>query len=108
MRRNNHQYKIGDKILVKGKKNPKHELEFMGTFHVTQINDNGTVRFQTGIINDATNIRRIKPFFDIKKRFFTTKLFLFKTHDNGTVLFQKGIFNDNTDYTSMIISTSHI
>ena len=26
MRRNNHQYKVGDKILVKRKKNYKHEL----------------------------------------------------------------------------------
>ena len=64
MHRNNHQYKVGDKILVKRKKNSKHELEFMGPFPITQINDNGTVRFQKGIINDATNIRRIKPFFD--------------------------------------------
>ena len=64
MRRNNHQYKVGDKILVKRKKNSKHELEFMGSFSTTQINDNGTVRFQKGIINDATNILRIKPFFD--------------------------------------------
>ena len=64
MRRNNHQYKVGDKILVKRKKNFKHELEFMGPFPITQINDNGTVCFQKGIINDATNIRRIKPFFD--------------------------------------------
>ena len=40
MRRNNHQYKIGDKILVKRKKNSKHELEFMGPFPITQINDN--------------------------------------------------------------------
>ena len=64
MRRNNHQYKVGDKILVKRKKNSKHELEFMGPFPITQINDNGTVRFQNGIINDATNIHRIKPFFD--------------------------------------------
>ena len=30
MRRNNHQYKVGDKIVVKRKKNSKHELEFMG------------------------------------------------------------------------------
>ena len=36
----------------------------MGPFPIIQINDNGTVRFQKGIINDATNIRRIKPFFD--------------------------------------------
>ena len=64
MHRNNHQYKVGDKILVKRKKNSKHELEFMGPFPITQINDNGTVCFQKAIINDATNIRRIKPFFD--------------------------------------------
>ena len=64
MRQNNHQYKVGDKILVKRKKNSKHELEFMGPFPVTQINYNGTVRIQNGIINNATNICRIKPFFD--------------------------------------------
>ena len=52
------------KILVKRKKNSKHELELMGPFPITQINYNGTVFFQKGIINDATNIRRIKPFFD--------------------------------------------
>ena len=64
MRCNNHQYKVGDKILVKCNKNSKHELEFMGPFFITQINDNGTVRFQKGIINDNTNICRIKSFFD--------------------------------------------
>ena len=64
MRRNNHQYNIGDKIQVKRKKNSKHELEFVGPFPITKINDNGTVRFQKGIINDAVNIHRIKPFFD--------------------------------------------
>ena len=56
MRRNNHQYKVGDKILVKRKKNFKHELEFTGPFPITEINENGTVRFQKGIINDAVNI----------------------------------------------------
>ena len=64
MRRNNHQYKVCDKILVNCKKNSKHELEFMGPLPITQINDNGTVCFQKGIINDATNIRRMKPLFD--------------------------------------------
>ena len=64
MRRNNHQYKVGDKILVKRRKKSKHELEFMDPLPITQINDNGTVLFQKGIINDATNICRIKPFFD--------------------------------------------
>ena len=64
MRRNNHQYKVGDKILFKRKKNSKHELEFMGPFPITQINDHGKALFQKVIINDATNIRRIKPSFD--------------------------------------------
>ena len=64
MCRNNHQYKVGEKNLFKRRKNSKHKLEFMGPFLVTQIDDNGTVRFQKGIINDATNIRRMKPFFD--------------------------------------------
>ena len=72
MRQNNHQYKVGDKILVKSKKNSKHELEFMGPFPITQINDNDMVCFQKGIINDATNIHIIKPFFELKKRVFTT------------------------------------
>ena len=64
MHRNNHQYKVGDKILVKRMKNSKHELELMGPFPITQINDNGKVCLQKLIINDATNILRIKTFFD--------------------------------------------
>ena len=64
MRRNNHQYKVGDKILVKHRKIFKHELELIGPFPITQINDNGTVCFQKGIINDDTSICRIKEFFD--------------------------------------------
>ena len=46
MLRNNHQYKIGDKILVKRKKNSKHELKIMGPFPIKQINNNVTVCFQ--------------------------------------------------------------
>ena len=63
IRRNNHQYKVGEKILVKRKKNSQQGLYCMGPFHITQMNGNGTVRFQKVIINDATNIRIIKPFF---------------------------------------------
>ena len=36
----------------------------MGPLTITQINDNDTVRLKKGMINDSTNIRRIKPFFD--------------------------------------------
>ena len=65
MRHNNHQYKVGDKILVKSKRNSKHKLEFMGPLLITQINDYVKVRFQKGVINDATNICRIKSFFNV-------------------------------------------
>ena len=46
--RNNHEYKVGDKNLVKCKKNSKHELESMGPLPITQINGNGTVFFRNG------------------------------------------------------------
>ncbi len=59
-----HNYSIGDKILVKARKNSKHELEYSGPHEITQVNDNGTVRFQKGIVNDVVNIRRIKPFHE--------------------------------------------
>ena len=52
------------KNLVKRKKNSRHNLEFMEMFPILQMNDNGMVRIQKGIINDATNMRRIKPLFD--------------------------------------------
>ena len=75
----------------------------MGSFPITQINDNGTVLFQKGIINDTTNIRRINhSSTKQQKRFYNNSCFSFKKNDNGTVHFQQGIFNDNTDHTSMI------
>ena len=63
MRRNNHKYRVGDKVLRKRKKNSKNELEFLGPFLITQLNDNGTVCFQKGNINDATNILVIISLF---------------------------------------------
>jgi transposase InsO family protein len=59
-----HQYRISDKILLKARKHSKHELEYEGPYEITKINDNGTVRFQKGIVNDVVNIRRIKPFYE--------------------------------------------
>ena len=104
MWQNDHQYKVGNKILVKRKKNSKHELESMVPFPITQINDNGTVRFQKGIINDATNICRINHSLTKQQKSFYNTLVSLYQNDNGTVRFQQGIFNDATDY----ISTSHI
>ena len=62
--RRTHQYSIGDKILIKARKHSKHELEYDGPYEITQVNDNGTIRFQKGIVNDVVNIRRIKPFHE--------------------------------------------
>ena len=50
----------------------------MGPFLFMQKNDNGTGRFQKGIINDATNIRRVKHSLTKQKTdFLQHKLFLF-------------------------------
>ena len=62
MRRNNHQYKVGDKVIVKRKKKSNQEFKSMCLLPITQIIDNGTVRFQKRTINDNTNVSRIKPF----------------------------------------------
>ena len=63
--RRDHQYKINDRILLlKARKHTKHELEYEGPYTLTKINDNGTVRFQKGIVNDVVNIRCIKPFYE--------------------------------------------
>ena len=50
MHRNNQQYKVGDKILVKREKKFNPELEFMGPFPITQINKDLTVCSQKWII----------------------------------------------------------
>jgi hypothetical protein len=61
-----HACSLGDKILVKARKNSKHELEHDAPYEITQVNDDGTVRFQKGFqkgtVNNAMNIRGIKPF----------------------------------------------
>jgi hypothetical protein len=62
--RREHQYALGDKVLLKARKKSKHNLEWEGPYEVTQVNDNGTVRFQKGIVNDVVNIRCVKPFYE--------------------------------------------
>ena len=59
----NHQYKVGDQVLIKARKNTKHDQEYKGPYPLTKVNRNGTVKFQKGIINDVVNICRIKPYF---------------------------------------------
>ena len=70
MRQNNHQYKVGEKIRVNRKKHSKHELEFMGPFPITQINDNGTVHFQKGNHQRCRQYSQNKTILRLNKKSF--------------------------------------
>jgi hypothetical protein len=61
-----HDYKVGDKILLKkpGKYLRKLEAPRTGPHTVTAIYTNGTVRIQKGRVNERLNIRRLSPYFE--------------------------------------------
>ena len=70
MQRNNHQYKFGDKILVKRRKNSKHELERMGQFPITLIKKESDI-FEFLFPGDGATISRV-PLLNI---LFSGKIF---------------------------------
>jgi hypothetical protein len=56
-------YKIGDKVIVKGERSAKYaNAAYKGPYTVTAVNNNGTVRIDMGIINDVINIRNVHPY----------------------------------------------
>jgi hypothetical protein len=61
-----HDYKVGDKLLLK--KPDKHlrklEASRTGPHTVTAIYTNGTLRIQKGTVNERVNIRRLFPYFE--------------------------------------------
>jgi hypothetical protein len=61
-----HDYKVGDKILLKkpGKHLRKLEAPRTGPHTVTAIYTNGTVCIQKGKVNERVNIRRLFPYFE--------------------------------------------
>jgi hypothetical protein len=61
-----HDYKVGDKILLKkpGKHLRTLEAPRIGPHTVTAIYTNGTVRIQKGKINERVNIRILFPYFE--------------------------------------------
>jgi hypothetical protein len=61
-----HDYKIGDKVLLKkpGKHLRKLEAPRTGPHTVTAIYTNGTLRIQKGKVNERVNIRRLFPYFE--------------------------------------------
>jgi hypothetical protein len=60
-----HDYKVGDKVLLKkpGKHLRKLEAPRTGTHAVTAIYTNGTLHIQKGRVNERVNIRRLFPYF---------------------------------------------
>jgi hypothetical protein len=60
-----HDYKVGDKVLLKkpGKHLQKLEAPRTGPHTVTAIYTNGTLRIQKGNVNERVNIRRLFPYF---------------------------------------------
>ena len=64
MRRNNHQYKVGEKTLVKRKKTLSTNQNSWVCSPLQKWITMPWFSSKRGIINDATNIRRIKPFID--------------------------------------------
>jgi hypothetical protein len=61
-----HEYKVGDKILLKrpGKHQRKLEAPRTRPHTVTAINTNGTVHIQKNKANERVNIRRLFPYFE--------------------------------------------
>jgi hypothetical protein len=61
-----HDYKVGDKVLLKkpGKHLIKLEAPRTGPHTVTAIYTNGTLHIQKGNVNERVNIRRLFPYFE--------------------------------------------
>jgi hypothetical protein len=61
-----HDYKVGDKVLLKkpGKHLRKLEAPRTGPHTVTAIHTNGTLCIQKGKVNERVNIRRLFPYFE--------------------------------------------
>jgi hypothetical protein len=61
-----HDYKVGDKVLLKkpGKHLIKLEAPRTGPHTVTAIYTNGKLPIQKGNINERVNIRRLFPYFE--------------------------------------------
>jgi hypothetical protein len=62
-----HDYKVGDKILLKkpGKHLRKLEALRTGPHTVTAIYTNGTVCIQKGNVHERVNIRRLFPYLEV-------------------------------------------
>jgi hypothetical protein len=61
-----HDYKVGDKVILKnpGKNLREIEVPMTGPHTVAAIYTNGTLRIQKGNVNERVNIRKLFPYFE--------------------------------------------
>ena len=66
IRKNNktfdHDYKVGDKVMLANNAAYKYETPYKWTFVITQCWTNSTVKIQCGLIQISNNILRIGPY----------------------------------------------
>jgi len=59
----NHEYKVGDEILLKNAWKTKFNQDaYLGPYTITAVRNNGTVRARKGKVTDTYNLRNIKPY----------------------------------------------
>ena len=65
-RRIEHDYKIGDKVLLCKPKKVRRKLEQPreGPYEIIAVYTNGTIHVQRGNISERVNIRRVTPYFE--------------------------------------------
>ena len=62
-KRRPHEYKVGDKVLIKNDPSRKYGTDaYSGPVVILQVNDNGTIRYRKRRIIDVINIRNITPY----------------------------------------------
>ena len=62
-KRMEYKYKINDEILIKQDWNAKYSTNpYKGPFKITEVFNNGTIRYQKGATTDIINIRNIQPY----------------------------------------------
>ena len=63
-RRADHDYAVGDQVLVRkdGIFEKKAESKYTGLYTITTVHTNGTIRIQKGALSERINIRRVKPY----------------------------------------------
>ena len=57
-----HEYKVGEKVLLKRGKENNYESPYQVPFEILKVNDNGTVRLTVNSVTDTYNIRRLVPY----------------------------------------------